>query len=53
MNNNNIDINQLMKMLSNMDKKDLENGLTKLNSILNSNDKSKILNQLKNNINHK
>lgn len=51
MNNNNMDISKLMTALSNMDKKDLEKGVSKLNNILNSNDKQKIIEQLKNNIN--
>ena len=49
MNNNNMDISKLMTALSNMDKKDLEKGVSQLNNILNSNDKQKIIEQLKNN----
>ena len=51
MNNNNMDISKLMTALSNMDKKYLEKGVSQLNNILNSNDKQKIIEQLKNNMN--
>lgn len=51
MNNNNIDMAKLMNMLSNMDKKDLEKGMQQLNQVLNSNDKQKIIDNLKNNMN--
>lgn len=51
MNNNNVDMAKLMNMLSNMDKKDLEKGLQQLNSVLNSNDKQKIIDNLKKNMN--
>ena len=51
MNNNNMDISKLMNALSNMDKKDLEKGIAQLNNVLNSNDKQKIIEQLKNNMN--
>lgn len=50
-NNNNMDINKLMSALSKMDKKDLEKGMNQLSKILNSNDKDKIIDQLKNNMN--
>ena len=53
MNNNNMDISKLMNALSNMDKKDLEKGIAQLNNVLNSNDKQKIIEQLKNNMNNK
>lgn len=49
MNNNNIDIAKLMNTLSKMDKKDLENGLSQLSSILNTNDKQEIIDKFKNN----
>lgn len=49
--NNNIDMNQLMSMLSKMDKKDLESGLTQVSKMLNSKDADKIINQIKNNTN--
>lgn len=47
MNNNNFDMAKLMNMLSRLDKKDLEAGLTKANEILNSKDKDKIINEMK------
>lgn len=47
----NMDISKLMNALSKMDKKDLEKGLSQLNNVLNSNDKNKIIEQLKNNLN--
>ena len=50
-NSTNIDMSQLMKMLSKMDKKDLENGMNKLNTILGSDGKNKIIDTLKNNMN--
>ena len=50
-NNNNMDINKLMSALSKMDKKDLANGMNQLNKILSSNDKEKLINQLKDNMN--
>lgn len=49
--NNNMDISKLMSALSKMDKKDLENGIQQLNQVLNSGDKQKIMDQLKNNMN--
>ena len=49
--NNNIDMSKLMSMLSNMDKKDLEKGVQQLNYVLNSPDKQKIIDNLKNNLN--
>ena len=48
---NNMNMNMLFNMLSKMDKKDLEKGVSQLNNILNSNDKQKIIEQLKNNMN--
>lgn len=53
MNNSNLDIAKLMKALSNMDKKDLENSMTQLNSILSSGQKAELINKLKNNLNNK
>ena len=41
MNNNNIDINQLLAMLSKMDKKQLESGLKQVQNMINSQDKNK------------
>ena len=45
MDNNNIDMAKLMTMLSKMDKKDLEQGINKLNQIISNEDKGKILKQ--------
>lgn len=45
-NSNNIDISKLMNMLSKMDKKQLEEGLSKVSQILNSKDKDKIINEI-------
>jgi len=44
-----MDINQLLSMLSKMDKKDLQQGIEQANQILNSKDKNDILNKFKNN----
>ena len=44
---NNIDMNQLLSMLSKMDKKDLEKGMEQATKILNSNNKNDILNNIK------
>ena len=50
---NNMDMAKLMNMLSQMDKKELEQGLTKVSQILNSPEKDKIINEInKNNPNH-
>ena len=46
---NNIDMNQLLSMLSKMDKKDLQKGMEQATKILNSNKKNDILNNIKNN----
>lgn len=43
---NNIDISKLLNMLSKMDKKQLEEGLTKASQVLNSKDKDKIINNI-------
>lgn len=43
MSNNNIDMNQLLSMLSKMDKKDLEKGMEQASKILNSNNQNDIL----------
>ena len=45
MDNSNIDMAKLMSMLSKMDKKDLEQGLNKLNQMMSKEDKEKILKQ--------
>lgn len=48
MNNNNIDIAQMMNMLSKMNKKELEAGIAKANQILQSKSKEEILQEIKN-----
>ena len=45
-NNQNIDISKLMNMLSKMDKKQLEEGLSKVSQVLNSKDKDKIIDEI-------
>lgn len=45
--NNNMDMAKLMSMLSQMDKKQLEDGLSKVSNFLNSNDKNNIIDKLK------
>ena len=47
----NLDINQLMSMLSKMDKKDLEKGLAQASKILSSNQKDEIFKNFNNNLN--
>lgn len=47
-NNNNFDISQMMNMLSKMDKKELEAGITKANQILQTKSKDEILRDLQN-----
>ena len=42
-------MNQLLSMLSKMDKKDLQKGMEQATKILNSNKKNDILNNIKNN----
>lgn len=51
MNKNNMDMAKLMAMLSSMNKSDLDKGLKQLNQVLNSPDKDKIINNLKDNLN--
>lgn len=46
-NTNNMDMATLMSMLSKMDKKDLEAGLSKASQILNSGNADTIVNELK------
>lgn len=48
---NNLDMNALMSMLSKMDKRDLEKGLSQASKILGSKDKDAIINALNNNNN--
>ena len=45
--NNNMNMAQLMSMLSKMDKKDLEQGLNKMSQMLKNNDVNSIINQIK------
>ena len=46
-NSNNFDINNLMNMLSKIDKKDLQASIQKANEIMKSNSKEDIINELK------
>ena len=45
--NNNMDMNEVLKMISKMDKKQLEEGLSKVSKILNSPDADKLINKIK------
>ena len=45
-NNQNIDISKLMNMISKMEKKKLEEGLSKESQVLNSKDKNKIIDEI-------
>ena len=47
-NSNNIDINKLMDMLSKMDKKDIEKGISQVSQMLSPKDKENILKSLNN-----
>lgn len=47
----NINLNQLIQLASKMDKKDLENAINQANAIMNSKDRDKIINELKNKMN--
>ena len=51
MNNNNMDMRQLLNMLSQMDKKDLQASLQKANEIMNSKNRDAIIDELKKNMN--
>lgn len=51
--NNNINMESLIRMLSQMDKTQLENGFAKVNQMLNSKDKEKIINEINKNMNNK
>lgn len=46
---NNMDMAKLMSLLSKMDRKDLEAGLSKVSQMLNSKDKDTIINEIKKN----
>ena len=48
-----MDMAKLMSMLSKMDKKDLEQGLSKVSKMLNSKDSDTIINEIKKNTNSK
>ena len=50
-NSNNLDMNQLMGMLSKMNKKDLQYSIQKANEIMKSENRDKIINELKKNLN--
>lgn len=47
MNNQNMDMAQLMNMLSKMDKKDLEQGLKQVSSMLKSKNANEIIDEIK------
>ncbi len=47
--NNNMDISQMLNMLSKMDKSQLEEGIKKANQILQSKDKNEILKEISKN----
>lgn len=49
MNNNNMNMAELMAMLSKMDKKDLEQGISKVSQMLKNNDANSIINEIKKN----
>ena len=49
---NNLNMNELLNILSKMDKKDLQNSINKANEIMNSKDRDKIIEELKKNINN-
>lgn len=50
--NNKMDMASLMSMLSKMDKKDLEEGLSKVSHMLNSKDADAIISEIKKNTNN-
>lgn len=47
--NNNINMADIMNMLSKMNKKDLEHGLNKVSQMLKNNDTNSIINEIKKN----
>ena len=49
MNNNNMNMAELMAMLSKMDKKDLEQGISKVSQMLKNNDANSIIKKNKKN----
>ena len=48
--NNNMDMKQLLNMISKMDKKDLQASLQKANEIMNSSNRDKLIDELKKNM---
>ena len=48
-NNNNMNMAELMAMLAKMDKKDLEQGISKVSEMLKNNDTNSIINEIKKN----
>ena len=50
-NSNNLDMNQLMGMLSKMNKKDFQYSIQKANEIMKSENRDEIINELKKNLN--
>ncbi len=48
-NNNNMNMAELMAMLAKMDKKDLEQGISKVSQMLKNNDTNSIINEIKKN----
>ncbi len=48
-NSGNMNIAQLMSMLAKMDKKDLEQGISKVSQMLKNNDTNSIINEIKKN----
>lgn len=48
MNNNNMNMSNIINMISQMDKNQLANGLNQLNNILSNEDKMKLMQALKN-----
>lgn len=51
MSNNKIDMAQMMSMLAQMDKKELEDGLNKVGQMLNSKQANQVIEQIKKNTN--
>ena len=49
MNNNSMNMGELMAMLAKMDKKDLEQGISKVSEMLKNNDANSIINDIKKN----
>lgn len=47
--NNNMNMAQLMSMLAKMDKKELEQGISKVSQMLKNNDTNSIINEIKKN----